>query len=310
MRTEIPVLRDAGRRLVREFGFLQDRHKATGLPYAQTHILLEVESRPLIGVNELADILNLELSGASRHVSSLVNGGLLKFNTDAKDRRKKPLTVTAAGTKTLRRLHDTATDQVDAALSLMRPEETAVVTRGLVAYSRALQHVRMQKDIIIRPIRRADNDAMASIIVSVMGSFGAVGEGYSIEDAEVRTMYESYRGPRSRYYVVDRQGDIIGGGGVARLAGGKPNICELKKMYFLPEARGIGLGQRMLQQCLSAARELKYTQVYLETLEHMGDAIRLYEGFGFKGLAAPMGNTGHHKTDRWYLLKLRGGPPS
>ncbi len=60
----------------------------------------------------------------------------------------------------------------------------------------------------------------------------------------------------------------------------------------------------MLQERLAAARELKYAQVYLETLEHMGSAIRLYEGFGFKRLAAPMGNTGHYKTDRWYLLKL------
>ncbi len=304
MRAETPVLRDAGRRLVREFGFLQDRHKATGLPYAQSHILLEVESRPRIGVNELAEILNLELSGTSRHVTSLVKDGLLRFNTDSKDRRKKPLTVTAAGTKTLRRLHDTATEQVEAALALMRPEDTAVVTRGLVAYSRALQHLRMQKDVVIRRIKRADNDAMASIIVSVMGSFGAVGEGYSIEDAEVRAMYDAYNGPRSRYFVVDRKGAVIGGGGVARLAGGKSNTCELKKMYFLPEARGIGLGQRMLQQCLTAARELKFTQVYLETLEHMGNAIRLYEGFGFKRLPAPMGNTGHFKTDRWYLLKV------
>jgi putative acetyltransferase len=304
MQSEIPALRDAARRLVREFGFLQERHGPTGLPYAQTHILLEVERRPLIGVGDLAELLNLELSGASRHVSRLVKDGLLKVRSDAKDGRRKPLAVTPAGTAILKRLHTSATDQVAAALSLMRPEERAVVTSGLVSYSRALEHVRRQRGIEIRQIRRSDNEAIAAIIVSVMSSFGAVGEGYSIEDAEVRSMYEAYRGPRSRYYVVDRGGTVIGGGGVAQLSGGRPNTCELKKMYFLPEARGIGLGKRMLQQCLSAARDLKYTRVYLETLEHMGDAIQLYEGFGFERLPRPMGNTGHFRTDRWYLLKL------
>ncbi len=304
MQSEIPALREAARKLVREFGFLQERHGPTGLPYAQTHILLEVERRPLIGVGELAELLNLELSGASRHVSRLVKDGLLRVRSDAEDGRRKPLTITPAGAAILRKLHDTATEQVAAALSLMRPEESAVVTSGLVAYSRALEHVRRQSGIVIRKIRRADNDSMAAIIVSVMSSFGAVGEGYSIEDAEVRSMFEAYREPRSRYYVVDRRGTVIGGGGIARLAGGKPDTCELKKMYFLPEARGIGLGKRVLQECLNAARELKYTQVYLETLEHMGDAIQLYEGFGFERLPEPMGNTGHFRTDRWYLLKL------
>lgn len=304
MSADILVLRDAARRLVREFGFLQERHTATGLPYAQTHILLEVERQPLIGVGELAEILNMELSGTSRHVSKLVKNGLLKVRSDSGDGRRKPLAVTAAGASVLRMLHETATAQVNAALSLMRPEETAIVTQGLVAYSRALEHVRRQQGITIRKIRRADNDAMAAIIVSVMRSFGAVGEGYSIEDAEVRAMYDAYQDPRSRYYVVERNGTVLGGCGVARLAGGKPNTCELKKMYFLPEARGIGLGKRLLQECLEAARELRYTQVYLETLEHMGDAIQLYEGFGFKRLAKPIGNTGHFRTDRWYLLKL------
>lgn len=304
MSPEISVLRDAARRLVREFGFLQERHAPTGLPYAQTHILLEVERRPLIGVGELAEVLNLDRSGASRHVSRLVKHGLLTVRGNAADARRKPLAVTSSGTAVLRKLHVTATEQVTAALSLMRPEETAVVTRGLVAYSRALEHVRQQRGIVIRKIRRADNEVMAAVIVEVMSSFGAVGEGYSIEDAEVRAMHNAYSEPRSRYYVVDKEGTVIGGGGVAPLAGGKRNTCELKKMYFLPVARGIGLGKRMLQECLAAARELKYTEVYLETLDHMGDAIKLYEGFGFERLPKPMGNTGHFRTDRWYLRKV------
>jgi putative acetyltransferase len=62
--------------------------------------------------------------------------------------------------------------------------------------------------------------------------------------------------PHSAYFVVERDGEVIGGGGVAPLQNADPDVCELRKMYFLPEARGIGAGTAMMQRCLDAPREL------------------------------------------------------
>ena len=69
----------------------------------------------------------------------------------------------------------------------------------------------------IRPIEPRDNTAMAAIIRSVMPEFGADGPGFAIHDAEVNTMYEAYAQPRSSYFVVERDGMVIGGGGIAPL---------------------------------------------------------------------------------------------
>ena len=75
----------------------------------------------------------------------------------------------------------------------------------------------MTDTFLIRPIAPTDNAAMAAIIRAVMPEFGADGPGFAIHDAEVDTMYESYAQPRSSYFVVERDGVVIGGGGVAPL---------------------------------------------------------------------------------------------
>lgn len=159
--------------------------------------------------------------------------------------------------------------------------------------------------LTIRPIEPRDDAALAGVIRSVMTEFGASGEGYSINDAEVEAMYAAYTRPRAAYFVVTDSSDTaVGGGGVAQLDGGAPDVCELKKMYFLPEARGSGLGRELLTMALAAARSFGYRQCYLETLAKMDRAQRLYARAGFRKICAPMGNTGHFGCDTWYVLDL------
>jgi len=156
----------------------------------------------------------------------------------------------------------------------------------------------------IRPIRPADDERVAWIIRTVMTEYGAVGEGYSIVDPEVDGMAEAYAGADAAYFVALVGEDIVGGAGIGPLVGGPDDVCELKKMYLLEEARGSGLGRRLMELCLDAARDAGYGRCYLETLGHMAEARRLYERNGFTPLDAPMGATGHSGCNGWYLRDL------
>lgn len=156
----------------------------------------------------------------------------------------------------------------------------------------------------IRPIEPRDDAAMAAIIRAVMPEFGAGGEGFAINDPEVDWMHRAYGAPRHAYFVVERAGVVIGGCGVAPLAGADDDVCELRKMYFLPHARGLGAGQAMMARCLEAARCFGFRSCYLETLHGMDAAVRLYERSGFQRLDAPMGDTGHGGCNRFYLRML------
>ena len=158
--------------------------------------------------------------------------------------------------------------------------------------------------VSIRPIDAGDDAAMAAIIRAVMPEFGATGSGFAISDPEVDWMSRAYAVPRHAYFVVERDGRVMGGGGIAPLAGGDGGTCELRKMYFLPEARGIGAGAAMMARCLDAARDAGFVRCYLETLCGMDAAMRLYERSGFRRIAGPLGATGHGGCDTFYLLEF------
>ena len=162
----------------------------------------------------------------------------------------------------------------------------------------------MSDPFSIRPIRAEDDPRMASIIRTVMPEFGATGCGFAISDPEVDWMSRAYAAPRSAYFVVERDGVVVGGGGVAPLDGGPEDTCELRKMYFLPEARGLGAGAAMMARCLGAARGFGFARCYLETLTGMDAAMKLYERSGFRRIAGPMGATGHGGCNTFYLLPL------
>ncbi len=162
----------------------------------------------------------------------------------------------------------------------------------------------MDERLAIRPISAADDAAVAAIIRAVMPEFGAKGPGFAINDPEVDFMTAAYGRPRAAYFVVSDGGRVLGGGGVAPLDNGDARVCELRKMYFLPEARGRGAGAAILARCLDAARGFGYATCYLETLARMDAAQKLYRRFGFQPLAAPMGNTGHFSCDSYYALAL------
>ena len=158
--------------------------------------------------------------------------------------------------------------------------------------------------IAIRQIRSADDAAMAAIIRRVMPEFGATGCGFAINDPEVDWISRAYAEPRHAYFVVEHDGVVLGGGGIAPLSGGDADTCELRKMYFLPQARGIGAGAMMMARCLDAARAASFARCYLETLTGMDAAMRLYERSGFRRIDGPLGATGHGGCDTFYLRDL------
>jgi putative acetyltransferase len=165
-------------------------------------------------------------------------------------------------------------------------------------------NVHADPSFLLRPIELRDDAAVAAIIRHVMPEFGAGGDGFAIHDAEVDGMSVAYARARSAYFVVERDGRVVGGGGVAPLEHGEPDICELRKMYFLPEARGLGAGHAMISRCLETANGFGFKRCYIETLTGMDAAQHLYRRHGFTPLCSPIGKTGHHGCDRWYIRAL------
>jgi putative acetyltransferase len=159
-------------------------------------------------------------------------------------------------------------------------------------------------EIIIRPIQSADNPYLALIVRNTLSEFGAARPGTVFYDPTTDALYELFQTPGAAYFVAESNGKILGGGGIFPTEGLPIDTCELVKMYLLPEVRGIGLGKSLIEKCLQSAQEKGFRQVYLETLEELHLALKIYAKFGFDYLKAPMGNSKHFGCGLWMLKKL------
>jgi putative acetyltransferase len=161
------------------------------------------------------------------------------------------------------------------------------------------------ENILIRPIQRSDNAAMANIIRKTLEEFSANKCGTVYFDDTTDHLFELFQStPLSVYFVAERDGVVIGGAGVFPTQDLPEGTCELVKMYLSANARGMGLGRYMIERCLAIAKEKGFTSVYLETMPELKKAVSVYEKFGFTYLDKPMGSSGHNGCDIWMIKDL------
>ncbi|MEM9301799.1 MAG: bifunctional helix-turn-helix transcriptional regulator/GNAT family N-acetyltransferase [Pseudomonadota bacterium] len=302
------TIRHATRELVRALRIIDGTSCTPEVTLSEGHLLLAIAENPETTATELAETLELEKSTISRTIGRLEERGFLAREPSEADARVRSLSLTPAGRDVLAAIDRFADTEVAAALEFLAPDEVDALGTLFQRYSSALRRARATANLTIRPIEQADNAAVGHVIRTVMTEFGAVGEGFSIEDPEVDAMFESYAEPRSAFWVIERDGKVLGCGGVAPLAGADPSICELRKMYFLPALRGFGLGMPLMRRCLEAAREFGFETCYLETLASMHQARALYLRAGFRPTDGPLGATGHHGCDSFMTLDLTAEP--
>ncbi len=161
---EVASLRRASRQMVRELGFLDDGSRSLGVTHSQCHALIELGLHGTLTSTELADRLNLDKASTSRAVAELVRQGYVSAGSDGRDRRRKPLRLTAKGHRQLSAIDQVANAQVQGVLALLSEQDRAAVLRGLSLYARALARLRLGRQFRIRPIRKRDDPEVARII--------------------------------------------------------------------------------------------------------------------------------------------------
>ena len=156
---------------------------------------------------------------------------------------------------------------------------------------------------IIRPIEERDNAAVEQVIRTCLIEFGGNHDGLAWSDPDLGIFSIVYSKPGTKYWVVEEEsGTIVGGSGIGPLPGAQ-GVCELQKMYCLKQARGTGAAEKLMELCLSFAKE-HYQRCYLETLSNMTAANYFYLKHGFERLQQPLLPTDHYACDVWYVKDL------
>ena len=158
--------------------------------------------------------------------------------------------------------------------------------------------------IIIRTILPEDNKALAKIIRNSLEEFKANKPGTVYFDESTDNLSEVFKTPNSIYFVAEADGVLLGGGGIYPTQNLPAGTCELVKLYLSNAARGKGIGKLLMEKCFTAAKDLGYKKMYLETMPELNIAVPMYEKMGFTYLQSPQGNSGHGGCDIWMIKDL------
>lgn len=155
----------------------------------------------------------------------------------------------------------------------------------------------------IREIKEKDNKDIENVIRKCLIEFGANHDGTAWSDPNLGRFSEIYNTEENKYWIAeDEKGKIVGGVGIGKLDGIN-KVCELQKMYCLPETRGTGISHILIEKALEHAKKY-YERCYLETLENMIAAQKFYEKYGFERIYEPLVKTEHFACDVRYIKKL------
>ena len=157
---------------------------------------------------------------------------------------------------------------------------------------------------MIRTIQLADNFKVAQMIRTVFHDYDARQDGTVYSDPTTDELFQLFQTPNSIFFLVEKEGEILGSCGVFPTQGLPDGYAELVKFYVSSAIRGQGFGRQLFQQCEAWAKKQGYSHLYLESMNDFISAVKLYEKIGFSWLEAPLGNTGHFGCPIWMEKKI------
>lgn len=159
-------------------------------------------------------------------------------------------------------------------------------------------------EITIKKVQKSDNPILAKIIKATFKEHNAPLDGTVYSDPTTNHLYELFQTDKSILWVALINNQIAGCCGIYPTQGLPPQHAELVKFYLSKEARGQGIGKKLLLKSLDSAKDMGYKTIYLESLPHFSQAVSLYERHGFKRLNQPLGQSGHDSCNIWMIKEI------
>src|SRR3954451_21410260 len=289
---QITAVRRFNRTVTERLGVLRDRFLGFGRPLGEARLLWEIGD----GGRELRTLrsrLNLDSGYLSRSVRSLEDAGLVTVAASPADRRTRVARLTRKGFRE-RALLDQRSD--DLARSMLEPlngkqQQTLIDSMATVERLLTASLVEMRTvDPVHADARRCVTAYFAELETR---------SGHSLEPATLAAAKpDELRMPHGAMLVAYLRGEAIGCGAV-KLHGRKP--CEIKRMWVDPDARGLGLGRRLLADLEALGRANGALVAHIETSAHLPEAITLYRSAGWVEVA-PFNDEPF--ADHWFEKRL------
>lgn len=277
--TRVASVRAFNRFYTRRLHLLGTGLLGTPHPLPQARVLYELGQRPITATGDLKLALDLDAGYLSRLLAALEAEGMIERRQSAADARRQEVRLTASGTEAFKDLDERSKQEIRELLERLSDDDQ----RRVLDAMHALEHAWDEKPAPRTFTLREPQAGELGWVVARHGALYAREYNFdqSFEALVARIVADhAERGDKSkeRAWIADVDGAPVGCIFCTRR---DDETAQLRLLLVEPGVRGMGVGARLVEQCVQFAQQAGYTSMTLWTQSILEDAIRLYRRAGF-----------------------------
>lgn len=301
----VAAARRFNRFYTKKIGVLDESLVGSGFSLTEGRVLFELNQRAGASAFEIADTLGLDRGYLSRILQSFHRRKLVSRASDAADRRRSLLSLTSRGREAFANLNRRSAEEIEQMIAPLPLAKCEALLAAMASMERCLEPSDAAAPITFRPHRTGDLGWIAHRQGLLYAQEFGWDETYEALAAKILADFVlKFDATRERCWVAEQDRAILGG---VFLVKEDDRTARLRLLYVEPEARGTGLGRRLVSECTKFAREVGYSRIVLWTQSILSGARRIYLTEGYRLVKSePHTSFGHDLTGETWELDLRG----
>jgi DNA-binding MarR family transcriptional regulator/GNAT superfamily N-acetyltransferase len=308
-RPQIGAVREFNRRYTRIIGLLDQHLLKSQFSLTEARVLYELAHRDSPTAKEIGADLALDAGYLSRIVQSFTEQELITRTPSAADRRQYGLSLTAKGRAAFAQLNERSEHEIGALLAQLSAGDRRRLVGAMETITQILDTQRPASErVVLRPHRPGDMGWVAQQNGALYAEEYGWDMSYEALVAEIVAHFVRHFDPaRERCWIAELDGQRVGSIFLVRQS---DDVAKLRLLLIDPAGRGIGLGKRLVAECVAFARACGYRKITLWTQSILVAARGIYAAAGFTHVATePHHSFGHDLVGETWELDLTEPTP-
>lgn len=279
--TPVQAIRRFNRFYTRKIGLLSEGHLDSRFSLTEVRVLYELAHREAPVAAEIGKDLGLDAGYLSRILLGFTKSGLVKRTRSARDARQSQLTLTRKGRSVFQPLDRAASQEISGLLKQIPPGEQARVVEAMRIIARAFKgQIPPDPRFVLRPHQPGDIGWVIHRHGVLYSQEQGWDERFEAVVAEIAARFvHNFNPRRERCWIAERGGEAVGSVFLVRES---DTVARLRLLLVEPSARGLGIGKRLVEECIRFAKQAGYRQMVLLTESTLKAAQHIYEKAGFR----------------------------
>jgi DNA-binding MarR family transcriptional regulator/predicted N-acetyltransferase YhbS len=281
LQEHISAVRRFNRFFTRQIGVLREGLLHSPYSLTEARIIFELANRSSLTAADLGKELGLDAGYLSRILNKLEQQNLIKKTRSDDDGRQRLITLTGEGQKAFSLLDGRSNDEVSEMLSEMRETDRTRLIEAIHTIEGILDHgLKYSEPFYLRHHEAGDMGWVIHQHGLLYSQEYGWDESFEAMVAQICADFiKNYDPQKERCWIAEMQGERVGSIFCVKAS---EDVAKLRMLLVLPKARGLGLGTRLVKECIRFARRSGYKKLTLWTNDILVQARKIYEKNGFK----------------------------